>query len=376
MKEETPEGGRGAPRKPVKVVGLMSGGLDSTLAARLLAEQGAEVVGLHFNTGFCVTDHRRAIGRKDEDPRRLRNEALRAGADAGVEVRIIDVADEYLEMVKHPRHGYGAAANPCIDCRIFMLNKAREIADREGAEVIFTGEVLGQRPMSQHRQALDLIEKETGLKGRLLRPLSARQLPPTLAEQDGRLERERLLDIRGRSRRTQEQVARELSIEDYPQPSGGCCFLADRSFGKRFHDLLGEERATGRRIGRDEIMLLKVGRHFRLAPGVKVVVGRDEAENNFLERFRPGRWRLAAADHLGPVALLTGEPAAPDLEIGASLTARYCDGRDEAEVRVLAERFPAAPESEAGPQDPPAAERRWLVAAPAEPDRIEALRVV
>jgi tRNA U34 2-thiouridine synthase MnmA/TrmU len=132
-------------RRPIKAVGLMSGGLDSTLAAGLLRAQGVEVIGLNFSTGFCVTDHRRAIGHREED-RHLRNEALRAGADTGVEVRIIDVADEYIEMVKHPRHGYGLAANPCIDCRIFMLNKAREIADAEGAEVIFTGGCSASAP--------------------------------------------------------------------------------------------------------------------------------------------------------------------------------------------------------------------------------------
>src|SRR5687767_14661518 len=188
-------------RKPLKAVGLMSGGLDSTLAARVLKDQGVEVIGLHFNTGVCTVDHRRAIGRKGDDPRRLRNPGIQAGAEAQVEVRVVDIADEYLEMVKHPRHSYGQAANPCIDCRIFMLNKARQIADQEGAEVIFTGEVLGQRPMSQHRNALDQIEKETGLRGRLLRPLSAQHLPATDAEREGRLDRERLLSIKGRSRR-------------------------------------------------------------------------------------------------------------------------------------------------------------------------------
>ncbi len=322
--------------KGARAVGLMSGGLDSTLAARVLADQGIDVIGLHFNTGFCVTDHRRAIGRKNEDPRRLRNEALRAGADAGVTVRIIDVADEYIEMVKHPKHGYGAAANPCIDCRIFMLNKAKEIADQEGAEVIFTGEVLGQRPMSQHRRALDLIERQTELEGRLLRPLSAHHLPPTEAERAGRVDRERLLGIKGRSRKEQVRAAEEMAIDEYPQPSGGCCFLADRSFGKRFHDLVHEEDETGRHVGRDEIMLLKVGRHFRLSPSAKAIVGRDEGENNFLDRFRAGRWRIAALDHMGPVTLVSGCPTAREVEAAAAITARYCDGRDEPRIRVEA----------------------------------------
>ena len=351
---------------PVKAVGLMSGGLDSTLAARVLADQGVQVIGLHFSTGFCTTDHRRALGRKNEDPKRLRNEALRAGADAGVEVRVIDVADEYLEMVKHPKHGYGNAANPCIDCRIFMLNKASEIARQEGAEVVFTGEVLGQRPMSQHRGALDMIEKETGLKGRLLRPLSAQHLPPTKAEQDGRIDRDRLLAIKGRSRREQTQLAEDMTIEEYPQPSGGCCFLADRNFGEKFHDLIREEDQPGRTVGRDEIIMLKVGRHFRLTPAAKAIVGRDESENAFLERFRAGRWRLAAVDHVGPVALVQGETTAADIETAARLAARFSDGRRLAQLRVEAARYESMET---------AAESAILLVSPAEDDLVARLRV-
>lgn len=359
-------------KKPArtKAVGLMSGGLDSTLAARVLKEQGVEVIGLHFNTGFCTTEHRRAIGRKDEDPRRLRNLALSAGAEAEVEVRVVDVADEYIEMVKHPKHGYGAAANPCIDCRIFMLNKAKQIAEKEGAEIIFTGEVLGQRPMSQHRDALNMIERETGLEGRLLRPLSAKLLPPTDAEQGGRIDRGRLLEIRGRSRKEQERLADDLRIEEYPQPSGGCCFLADRNFGARFHDLVREEETTGRRVTRDEIMLLKVGRHFRLSPSVRAIVGRDEGENNYLERFRAGRWRLAAADHLGPVALVLGEPLDDQLSTASAITARYCDGKGEERVRVRLSRYA----TDAGLAGEPETDRMFMV-APATDDFIGRVRV-
>ncbi|HEY3175081.1 MAG TPA: asparagine synthase-related protein [Candidatus Polarisedimenticolia bacterium] len=360
-------------RKPIKAVGLMSGGLDSTLAARVLKEQGVEVIGLNFSTGFCTYDHHRAIARKDEDPRRMRNVALQAGAEAEVEVRVIDVADEYLEMVKHPKHGYGAAANPCIDCRIFMLNKAREIASQEGADIVFTGEVLGQRPMSQHRNALDMIEKETGLKGRLLRPLSALHLPPTIPEQEGTIDRERLLSIKGRSRKEQERLAEDLSIEDYPQPSGGCCFLADRNFGVRFHDLIREEEVMGRKVSRDEIVLLKVGRHFRLSASVKAVVGRDEGENGFLERFRDGRWRMAALDHVGPVTIVVGEPSVREIETAAALTARYCDGRREPSIRVRAERSAPHDEASAAPADPPAAE--VLTVAPATEELLATLRV-
>ena len=316
-------------------VGLMSGGLDSTLAAAVLKESGARVLGLFFSTGFCMTDHRRAIGRKNEDPRRLRNEALHAGGDLDVEVRVIDVAEEYFEMVKAPKHGYGSKANPCIDCRIFMLEKAKQVMKEEGADFVFTGEVVGQRPFSQHMAALRMIEKETGLEGRLLRPLSAHYLPPTIPEKEGLLDRGRLLAIRGRSRRPQHALATRLGVVDYPQPSGGCCYLADENFARKFMDKLGhaDERA---RITREEIVLLKVGRHFRLGPGTKVIVGRDEGENNFLERFVAGRWTLRSADHLGPVTILEGTCDAELLSTAARITARYGDGHHLETVRVEA----------------------------------------
>ena len=167
---------------PVKAIGLISGGLDSTLAAALLKRIGVEVYGLNFSNGFCKTDHRRAINDPGEDPARLRNPALRAGALVGFPVEIVDVAEAFLEVVKNPRYGYGANVNPCIDCRIFMLLKAREVMVRRGADLVFTGEVLGQRPMSQYRKALELVERKADLEGRLLRPLSARYLPPTIPE--------------------------------------------------------------------------------------------------------------------------------------------------------------------------------------------------
>jgi tRNA-uridine 2-sulfurtransferase len=326
-----------SPSRPPFGVGLMSGGLDSTLAAAVLKEAGARVLGLHFSTGFCMTDHRRAVGRKDEDPRRLRNEALHAAGDIEVEIRVIDVAEEYFEMVKAPKHGYGSRANPCIDCRIFMLEKAKEVMLEEGADFIFTGEVVGQRPFSQHMAALRLIEKETGLAGRLLRPLSAQYLPPTIAEKEGRLDRGRLLAIRGRSRRPQAELARRLGVVDYPQPSGGCCYLADENFARKFMDKLAHPGGGGR-IQREEIILLKVGRHFRLGPETKVIVGRDEGENNFLERHTVGRWTLRSADHLGPVTIVEGAAADEALEAAARITARYGDGHLEPSVRVEARR--------------------------------------
>ena len=317
-------------------VGLMSGGLDSTLAAAVLKESGARVLGLHFSTGFCMTDHRRAIGRKNEDPRRLRNEALHAAGDIEVEIRVIDVAEEYFEMVKAPKHGYGSKANPCIDCRIFMLEKARQVMEEEGADFVFTGEVLGQRPMSQHLQALNLIEKECGIAGYLLRPLSAKHLPPTIPERLGWIDREKLMGINGRSRKEQMAYGAERGIDDYPQPSGGCCFLADENFARRFHDK--REHSKVEEIRREEMILLKVGRHFRLAPRVKIIVARDEAENQFLSRYLSGGWRFEVLDCGSPITLVEGDPDEPTRQLIASITARYSDRRTDPLVEVSARR--------------------------------------
>lgn len=331
-------GAAAAPKRPLKAVGLISGGLDSMLAAKMLADQGVEVIGLNFSTGFCKVDHRRAVQRKKdlEHPEKLRNEALLAGAETGVPVEVIDVSKEYLDVVTNPKHGYGRFANPCIDCRIFMLNKAKEYADAIGAEVVFTGEVLGQRPMSQHRNALRLIEKETGLQGRLLRPLSARHLQRTEAERRGDLDREAMGQITGRSRREQMEMVERFGIEEYSQPGGGCCFLADENYARRFRDLL-EHRGKDS-ITQDDLVLLKVGRHFRLSPAVKVIVGREEAENVYLERFLAGRWSFEAPEGGSPISLVEGEPGEAELVCAARITARYCDQRGQPLVRVLARR--------------------------------------
>jgi tRNA U34 2-thiouridine synthase MnmA/TrmU len=318
----------------IKAVGLLSGGLDSTLAARVLLEQGIEVVGLHYSTGFCMNDHRRALARADEDPKRMRNEGLRAGSDLGIPIEVLDAGEAYLRMVLNPKHGYGKRANPCIDCRIFMIHGAAEYMREHGGDFIFTGEVLGQRPMSQHLQALNLIEKECGIPGLLLRPLSAKHLPPTIPEQRGWVDRERLLGISGRSRKEQMAWSERWGIQDFPQPSGGCCYLADENFARRFHDK--RLHARPEEIRRDELILLKVGRHFRLTPAVKIIVARDEAENHFLARFeRPG-WRFEALGCGSPLTIVEGDPDADLKQLIASITARYSDRRGEPLVEVAA----------------------------------------
>ena len=383
--------GEGGGEERPRAVGLVSGGLDSTLAAEMLTRQGVEVTGLYFSTGFCKTDHRRAIRRKkDDDPKKLRNEALRAGAAGKFPVEVIDVSQDYLKVVLNPRYGYGAHANPCIDCRIFMLGKAKEYADRIGAETVFTGEVIGQRPFSQHREALRLVEKKSGLEGRLLRPLSAQHLTPTTAEQEGRIDRERLGRIGGRSRREQEQLAADYGLSDYPQPSGGCCFLADETYARRFKDLgahLPHEAIT-----RDELVLLKVGRQFRLSPSSKLHVGREEAENVFLRRFAPGRWVAEAVGVEGPTGIVTGSPSEADLDLAAAIIARYADleGAPAADVSFtyFVVRDAATPEPCAAPDkeieargattiidEVPSELHRVIRSKPATPTTIESHRV-
>jgi hypothetical protein len=302
----------------------------------LLKRQGVEIRAVNFYTGLCITEtQRRKGGRADGTV--PRNEALRAASDLEVEIEYVDLSSSgYLDLIVAPRYGYGANANPCVDCRIFMLQRAREIMEREGADFVFTGEVLGQRPKSQRRDTLRTVERESGLGGRLLRPLSAKLLEPTLPEKEGLVDRERLEAVSGRSRRRQMELARELGVSDWPQPAGGCCYLTDESFAKKFFDILDSREAAGeeRRIRRDDLVLLSTGRHFRLSPRAKLLVGRSEVENALLESYAEGRARLEAQGVMGPVALVEGEPTWEERILAARIVARYGKGKEAPRVAV------------------------------------------
>jgi tRNA-specific 2-thiouridylase len=336
-------------------IGLLSGGLDSALAAVVVRDAGAEVTCLHFFTGFCVTGHNSRVGRKD---RPIANHALDVAAHVGIPVELVDISEEYLPMVLRPKHGYGANMNPCVDCRVFMLDRARRYMEEVGADFVFTGEVIGQRPMSQMRLTLDLTVREAGLEGRLLRPLSARLLEPTEVERAGLVNREKLYDFHGRNRKPQLELAKKHGVDHFMQPAGGCCFLTDQNYSRKLQDLIEERR--GRPLSMDDVYLLGVGRHFRLDPTSKVIVGRDEVENNFLQYYLENRWCAQAVEFKGPLALVLGEPSPQSLQTIASLVARYCGGKREPSVRVEFTKNGST---------------RTLHAAPADDELIEELRI-
>ena len=320
--------------RSIQAVGLVSGGLDSALAVALIRRQGIEVIGLHVAIGYEAAVMRREVaGEKlgallDEQSRRM-------SAAFNTRVLVIDRSTEFLEILRRPRHGYGANMNPCIDCHLHMIREARGVMEREGARFVFTGEVLGQRPMSQNRPALDLIERESGLAGLLLRPLSAKLLPATIPEREGWLERDRLLDIEGRSRKRQMELAADLGIVGYESPAGGC-LLTDANYARKVRDRLRHEE--GRALSREETLLFSVGRHFRLSPSVKIVVGRREAENDYLERAWATLWLASPVDVPGPTVLIQGEVTDEDLSIAARYVARYGDAKDSPRTRVAVRR--------------------------------------
>jgi hypothetical protein len=351
-------------QKRGKAIGMISGGLDSTLALAMIRAQGVEVKAITFYTGFCITEtQRRKGGRPDGSV--PPNEALVAAAQQETEVEFVDISgEEYLAMLLDPRYGYGANANPCVDCRIFMMRKAKAIMEAEGADFVFTGEVLGQRPKSQRRDTLWVIERESGMQGRLVRPLSARLLPPSIPEQEGILDREKLGSISGRGRLPQIAMAKEMGLAEWPQPAGGCCFLTDEAFSRKFFHILGQKEAAGepRALDQDEIVLLTTGRHFKLGPTCKLIVGRSELENGTLQTYAGDLPRLMATQVTGPAGLVVGVPTWEERQLAAAIIARYGKGRE-------------APAVEVEWRDADGAVELMRVAPLADEPRLEALRI-
>lgn len=314
-----------------KAIALISGGLDSMLAARVMLEQGIHVEGINFFTGFCVEGHTHAI-RRQAHTKPKRNNALWVAEQLDIKLHIVDVIEEYKDVVLNPKHGYGANLNPCLDCKIFMVHKALDWITQQGFDFIVTGEVIGQRPMSQRKDTMPVVARESGAEERLLRPLCAKNLPPSLPERAGWVDRERLYDFSGRSRKPQMALAAQFGFSDYAQPAGGCCFLTDKQYSVKLTDLW---QARGeRRYELDDIMLLKVGRHLRPRPHFKLIVGREEGENNFLEGYRKRFVHLRPLSHTGPLVLVDGDPQPADLELAAQLLGRFSQGRDAERVQV------------------------------------------
>lgn len=337
----------------VKALGLLSGGLDSALATRMIKSLGFEVIALNFSSPFCTCT------RKDHG---CKNEAKRLADELGIKARVEFMGQEYMEMIRSPKHGYGKNMNPCVDCRIMIFKRAKQVMEEEGAAFIFTGEVAGQRPMSQTMDRMRLIEKESGLEGLVLRPLSAQLMEPTEPEKQGLVDREKLLAIQGRSRKDQIRISREdYGVTENLCSSGGC-LLTDPHFSGRMRDLLKNDQSAGVKDAR----LLRLGRHFRLSSSLKLVVGRNEAENDRLEK-------MAAPDDFffhpstesgvkGPLAVGKGDFGKEDLREIGGIVARYCSGVDGGEVEIEYRRKTG--------------EGSWsFLAAPANEDMVEKLRV-
>ena len=298
-------------------VGLLSGGLDSILAICVLREQNIRIEAVAFITPFFGPGN-----------------AQKAVKMLNVPLHVVDITDVHLQMLKKPKHGYGSGMNPCIDCHALMFREAGKLMQQWGADFLFSGEVLGERPMSQNKQSLRVVARDSGFEEYIIRPLSAKLLPITRPEQEGKVDRERLLDIQGRSRKRQMELAKQYGITEYPEPAGGCR-LTEPNFSKRLKDLMTHHANFSVR----DIELLKVGRHLRLAEQVKCIVGRNEQENTAIEELRrPEDILLAPAEIPGPAVLI------PALEPGSTLStellmlaASVCTRYSDADARTTIE---------------------------------------
>jgi len=324
----------------MKALSLFSGGLDSSLAAKIIQKQGIQVEGVCFISPFLNA-----------------KKAEIAAHELGIPLHIIDISTDLIVLLQSPLYGFGKGANPCIDCHILMVKKAGSLMQEIGASFLISGEILGQRPKSQNRWALDIVEGKSGWKDYLLRPLTARNLPPTLPEREGWVKRENLLGIKGRTRRVQLEMARSLGIKSFPTPAGGC-LLTDPIFSKKIKHLL-----KGGKLSLNEIELLKLGRHFLLKEGVKLIIGRNKTENTMILQLAiEGDTCLQVVDYPGPIGLLRKRDAGDEiLFLAASITARYSDAPH---VRTRVEYFGL-----------PQKEKRYIEVTPAEDEKLETLKI-
>jgi len=312
--------------KKIKAISLFSGGLDSILATKIIMDEDIEVIGVTFKSPFYSPD-----------------KAIEYAKLLGIELKIIEFGEEYLNLVHNPKHGYGKNMNPCIDCHAYMFRKAGELMEKVGASFLITGEVKGERPMSQNKIALKIVEEESGLSGKILRPLSAKLLPETEPEKLGYVNREHLYAISGRSRKPQFELAKKYGIEKYPTPSGGCK-LTDPGYAKRLKELIDHNE-----YNMENIKLLEIGRHFRLPSGRKLIVGRNKRENEILSGYKNRYTILYPKNIMGPTSLLQSEKE-EDIYLSSEITLTYADHENKKEW-IIIERKGKKTEIEVYPQE-------------------------
>lgn len=301
-----------------RALAMVSGGLDSILAAKLIKEQGIEVIGICFKSHFFNEES-----------------AIRMTEQIGIPLKVVDFSKEHFNMVKHPKHGYGKNMNPCIDCHSLMLNYTGKLLQDMDADFIITGEVLNQRPMSQTKTALDVVKKESGFSDRILRPLCAKNLSPTEMELKGLVDREKLMDISGRSRKIQMELAKSWGIKDYPSPAGGCK-LTEPNYSKRLRELLNHKDNPSIK----DLELLRYGRHFRVSPDAKIISTRTQVEGDEVKQYLDKEDFIFFAEEFnGSMIIIVGEPKEEDIEFAGKITARYSKAKDEKLVKVKYGKF-------------------------------------
>lgn len=304
----------------MKALALLSGGLDSIIAIKLVQSLGIEVEAIYFSNPF------------HQSPENTLHKVRLLASNLNIKLHIREFGEDFLRVIENPRYNYGKQMNPCVDCRIYQLKEAKKLMAEIGASFLITGEVLDQRPHSQRRDALDIVERDSELRGFVLRPLTAKHLRPTVPEEKGWVDRNRLLDIKGRGRNQQIELARKFGITDYPSPAGGC-LLTYREFGEKVKDLIRFESGLSLR----SVNLLQIGRHLRLTPQVKIIVGKNETENNLLlQLVSKNDIILELLDYQGPTILYLGPPDNQTLELAAAITAGYGKVPNGEQARVLA----------------------------------------